>query len=470
MGYGDIGLDTAELQDAKNAIGGPVLWDPTSIFVADWVLGRPEPEAVAAQPDVRDARTSQAVGDSDVAGDRQAASGDDEASSAQTPPPSQLGDAADRVGVGDVIRTVFPGSSITQAAMSDIAQGVRAQTLLDVHGERREVRYNLAAGEPEFVDWDEGAIRDEELRAATARDFAHSLNVVPNSDADAPQPEDEHLAGVDNAAYQCFVATFGTARRLNLPIYSDDRDIRRLARAAGLRAFGTVALIDALTYSEHLTPELRAQARRTLLGARALGVTPSINELLLLARENDYRLGLELAVAILDRGPWRQAGVPTFYRWLTFLRLVHRDAPTQLRRWVLSFLDSVSRARSDTPLALHASNLVASSLLSTDPDTPRFVWELLAALRYARQCFVESLGDDLASGGLFRVADLCESPFIATRWRLERPSWGGPGCSYLSRTRWPQFISSSRPGRTGGAWLGSPQCVWCATRTRAAMN
>jgi hypothetical protein len=410
MGYGDIGLDTVELQDAKNAIGGPVLWDPTSIFVADWVLGRPDEEAVAGPPEGSEAGSSPAAGDNEEAGDRRAATGEaelDEAElSSDQPPRSATTDALDGTSVGEVIRTVFPGSSVTQAALTDINQGVRAQTLSDIHGERREVRYNLAAGEPQFVDWDERAICDDELRAARARDFAQGLNFVPNADADAPQPEDQHLAGVDNAAYQCFVATFGTARRLNLPIYSDDRDIRRLARQAGLRAFGTVALIDALTYSEHITPEERARARRTLLSARAMGVTPSINELLLLARNTEYRLTLELAVAILDLGPWRQAGVPTFYRWLTFLRVVHREAPMQFRPWVLRFLDSVSHARPDTPLALHATNLVASTLLSTDSDTPRFVRELFDALQYARQCFAEGLGDDLASNGLFRVAEL----------------------------------------------------------------
>jgi hypothetical protein len=234
MGYSNAQLELLERQDALAAITRPVIWDQTGVFVVDHVLQSHS----------------------------------------------------------DTIRTTFPNASITQAALADIAEAVR-QFVPDQSGrERKEVSYDLQAGRPEFHDLDPWTVEANRQRAHSALDFAHKLNAVPNADATNPQPEDGQLNLVEDNAFRGMVSTFSAARRLGLPIYSDDRDIRRRARQSDLPAFGTIAALDALTERGILTADERFQARRALLEGRALGVHASASELIELASAADWELTL----------------------------------------------------------------------------------------------------------------------------------------------------------------------------------
>lgn len=365
-GYSNDQLDDLERQDAVAALGGAVLWDPTSIFVVGHV-------------------------------------------------------AHD---FSDDIRTSFPSSSITQSGLDDIAQGARVQAARPTDGERQELSYNATLGKPELINWDADATRADHERAAASLEFAQRLTAVADADADNPQPEDEHLEASDSPAYRCFVATFGAARRLGLPIYSDDREIRRIARQSGLRAFGTLAVVDALVEAERLTAEQRFAIRKNMLSSRMLGVHPSPAELQQLADAADWELSLELAVAMLDRGPWREGVVPHFYSWVTFLWAVFRIRPQALRKWVARFLDAAETARPDLAVGLQAQCLVTIALLSIEVDRPQFVGALLRALDCARPMVASTLGDP-AYGGLAGVRILLErgyyrGPPVAARDLLIR--------------------------------------------------
>ena len=341
LGYGNSQLALLEREDARAALAGQVIWDATSIFVVDHVLQEHS----------------------------------------------------------DAIRTAFPGSSITQATLADIAEAVRQVAPEQPGRERKELAYDLQAGRAEFRDLDPQAAKADERRAQRALDFAHKLGAIPNLDPAAPQPEDGQLDLVENSAFRGMVATFSAARRLGLPIYSDDREIRRRARAAGLRAFGTIAVLDALAERGIISLDERGAARRALLGTQALGVPVTTYELIQLARAADWELCIALFIVTRDPAQWREEVPATLLTWMGFLYGAFREAPERFEVWVLRLLDAVHLTRPELRLALYIRLLFTTSLISYEPDATEFSRALLRTLERARQYFSQSLGDP-ALGGL----------------------------------------------------------------------
>jgi tetratricopeptide (TPR) repeat protein len=376
MGYSNWELDLLERQDARDAIGGPVLWDATGIFAVDHVLNTHS----------------------------------------------------------DTIRTAFPNANITQAALADMAESLRRLQLAPDGPvrERKELGYNLQEGKAEFYDISAEAVEAEAQRARRALDFAQKLNAVPNADSAHPQPEDEQLDLVENSAFRGMVATFGTARRLNLPIYSDDREIRRRARAFGLRAFGTVAALDSLTERRLIELDERVAARRTLLRTKALGVHSSGDELILLAREATWSLTLELGVAALDPGQWREQIPVTLLTWTQFFYAVYREAPDYLMPWVFRILDALKQTRPEIPIAVQARHLFAMSLISYEPDAVGFSRALLRALHRTREFFAQPIGD-VALAGLSGVIQI-----------VRRPAYGERGAALATRA-WLMLPLADQP-------------------------
>ncbi|MEJ7783559.1 MAG: hypothetical protein WKF96_02065 [Solirubrobacteraceae bacterium] len=338
MGYGSAELDELEREDARAAVGGAALWDGASVFVASHVL----PELT------------------------------------------------------DIIRTTFPNSHVSLAALADIAEGARSVSFES--GEHKEVGYNLREGAPEFRDRDADLAEAYRKRAERALAFAHKLRPVPDADPDVPQPEDDQLDHVDDSCFRALLATYSVARRLRLPIYSDDRDVRRRARAKGLPAFGTIALLDVLAEARYISPEARRSARRVLLSVRARGVKLDLNELMALGAEAGWKLTPELRVALTDRGPWVEDTAATFLVWEKFLRRVHREAPGDLAGWVTRMLVAAHRARPELAPAFLAQQLVMLSLLPMEDGGAMFVRAVIAALRRTRQHFATGLGDPALAG------------------------------------------------------------------------
>jgi tetratricopeptide (TPR) repeat protein len=334
MGYGSVDLDELERADARAAIGSPVIWDPTSVFIFGHVLS----------------------------------------------------DLADR------IRTLFPGSRLTQSGLLDIVEGSRAVSA-DAPPEepRQEFGYDTVAGAPTMTTWDPEVQAAYTKRAADALELAQKLDAVADVDADAPQPEDSERDAVDTSGFRAFVATFSAARRLRLPIYSDDREVRRLARKAGLKAFGTLTLLDALTDAGHITTEEQTGARRRLLRHRALGVNLAPHDIIAFGRETDWKLSFELAFAMLDPGPWRADTAVTFLAWLDALRDVRREAPDEFAWWVARFLDAIHRTRPELSVARQAQHLITTSMVSTDADVAEFVRDLIRAFAKIQPYCTESL-------------------------------------------------------------------------------
>lgn len=91
---------------------------------------------------------------------------------------------------------------------------------------------------------------------------------MPEEDDDLARVLDEDMP----LPLLTWAATLAVARRLDLPIFSDDRYVRLSARQMGLPAFGTVALLDVLADRRIISDDLREVARKRLLASRAVGL------------------------------------------------------------------------------------------------------------------------------------------------------------------------------------------------------
>jgi len=347
LGYGNAQLGELERQDARTAVGGPVVWDATSVFVVNELSSLTE-----------------------------------------------------------TIRTSFPTARITQSALADIAESVRTRSFQA--GDRQDARADAATsgsgeGHPDAGDADRARVR-----AALA--LAHKLQPCVDADPAAPQPEDSEHEDITDSAFRSLLATYSAARRLALPIYSDDRDVRRRARANGLPAFGTLALLDVLAETEHISVQQRAAARRQLLAMRARGVRPDVDELHAMGRQAAWEPTLELTVALQDRGPWAEDAPDTFLAWHKTLRHVHRDAPAKLAAWVTRFIQAAHQARPELSPAFLATHLVMMSLLPTDGDATKFARAIIAAVERSRPSFTAPLGDPPLAGFAALVSFVARAP------------------------------------------------------------
>jgi tetratricopeptide (TPR) repeat protein len=350
LSYGHDELSGLELQDALQAVGGPVLWDSTSVFVVDHLLSE----------------------------------------------------------LSDTIRTAFPVGHITQSALSDIADGAR---VLEVSAETTEIGVDTDAGRLAFSVQTAEEIAKSEKRAKSALEFAHKLTVVPDADPENPQKEDMEPDPLWNGnGIPALFASFGVARRTPLVLFSDDRDVRRLARIDGLASFGTLAALDALVAKGVLDAAQRDAARVALLRNHAVGLRPTSDELAAMGRAAGWTLTSELATAMRDRAAWTMGLAETVQSWLAFMQLVHREAPAQLDAWVARFLIAIEEGRPAEPIHVHAQRLVTLALVLGDPESAAFVRALLSAMDGSRQFLSAPLGDPGIAGFLAYLGILAQYP------------------------------------------------------------
>ena len=162
-------------------------------------------------------------------------------------------------GVGERIRGLLVSSLVGQTTFDEVARGGSS-----------------AADLPTDGAWNRTS---EAVRRATL--FVSRL--VLTSDAPGgPAAGDARLNAAleDHSApfpFRAVVSAISVARATDVPLYSDDRAVRTLARSVGVSAFGTVALLEVLAerreWSEEQTAAVRAEL--TANGAWGLGMTPN---------------------------------------------------------------------------------------------------------------------------------------------------------------------------------------------------
>jgi hypothetical protein len=206
--------------------------------------------------------------------------------------------------------------------------------------------------------------------------LAQTLQAVPDRDPASPQPEDE-LVEPDESALFGLVGVFSATKRLGLPLFSDDRDLRRRFRLMGQEAFGTLALLDALVQTKHISEDARDEARTALGKLRGLGLRPSVDDLAGHARASNWRLCTPLVDNALDGWAWRGGITDTAFLWVGFLRLVFDEAPDQFPAWCARVLDAAHRGIEVFPTAELAAMMLAPALVPVG-DTARAFFRALS--------------------------------------------------------------------------------------------
>ena len=323
-GFGDPALDELERSDAAAALSIGAVWDPSSLAVAT-ALG---PHFVA------------------------------------------------------LARRTLRRSALPQSSLDDLL----AEAAPPAGGGERTLVGSDLAGEPWVRVVSRTDVEHEDRHRAAMTELARELEIEPDAPPDDRGPEAElfrdHTLEIQ---LRSFVATGAVARRLTLPVFSDDRHVRLRLRQAGLKAFGSPALIDALERRGDITAADRIELRRHLRGAGAMGTQPTAEALADEARNAGFALTPELALALTD--PVLPAGdaAAGIHVLIDFLKVVHDEASEALGIWVARVLDAVAQnvLLPGTQLAEFAARLLIFGWAFPERDGAEFLAAFATGLAQA---------------------------------------------------------------------------------------
>jgi hypothetical protein len=334
LDFGDPTLDALERDDAGEAIGRPVVLDPTSLSVI-----------------------------------------------------SSLGKDLERT-----ILSSYPASIVAQATLDDVGRATSMATT--ERDEYLEIGYDAARDERWRREWTADEVRQERESLQRVLALARDVLVVPDVSLENPTELDEFLQGEDREpAFIVWPASFAVAQRDGKPIYSDDRALRVFARRGGIPAFGTLAALDALTARGLIAEEARVAARRDLRERGGLGVWATSEEVIGEARDAGWDITVSVAQALLDPTNWRRPPADAFRTWVDFLRAVFTDAPEHFDAWIARIIDAVVRASKEGVGPLEARAFAERSIglmawiTSASVVRGLFFRRVLEGLRASRNVF-----------------------------------------------------------------------------------
>jgi len=360
LAYGDEGISRAEVDDARRAIGLGAVWDQASLFVVGGLGEDLLPDAHQA----------------------------------------------------------LPTGIVCQSVLDDcIADRARPQT----EGERMDLTFNLVAEDLEMTTWTAADLERDRYRSEGMLTLAQGFDAEPDLVASDAGPEADALRRFEDLSVplRAYLGTLAVARRLDLPIFSDDRCVRLRAREAGLRAFGSLALLEALVGREQIDPSDRARVRTRLRHVGGLGTAPSAEEMLEEARRAEWGLTRSVAHVLLDRQTVFYRSAEGMRMHLELLRAAHREAPERFPAWVGRSLDGLRTSLPHLSIAVYARFLLLLAWEPWEVGGEEFLGALIAALRQQARP-LGTLGDLVVDTtellmAIIRESDLHPAAEIAMR-------------------------------------------------------
>lgn len=358
MGFAIPIVDAHERAIAVEAIGGAAIWDPSSVFTAGG-LGRT---------------------------------------------------------LEDKIKAALPGSSIVNETLDDADSAVTGPSRRGRN--TTEVGYDPDAERPfvEHIAADE--VERQDLRAQGMLRLAKELDPQPA----AGEGVDQELLDLLNdqegpRAWKPFLGTVMLAQRTKRPIFSDDRWIRQFAHEHGIKAFGSLALLDALRDRGMITAEERTRARLRLAASQAWGVDLTTSEMVEAARSVDWGISKVLEGAFRDRAVWRSRPGDRIQELVAFLQVAYDEAPETLGKWLQRMIEV------GTEIAPHLgpswwSHSVLVLAWGVDQSTPAMSDQAFRALvdeTKALPLHLKTLGVDPVLGAMGEVLGYFESDSVAVR-------------------------------------------------------
>ena len=206
---------------------------------------------------------------------------------------------------------------------------------------------------------------------ALARKLEKAPGVGETTD---PNLRDAYQRG-ERRPWRALVASLALAQRLDLPLFSDDRWIRRMAHSFGIRTFGTVALVEALDEKAVLASTQRSEIRQKLYISGAWGLKPSGQDLVATGRANSWLLDSDLRGALNDRAAWRSQPGQYWKSILDLLGAVYEERPASFRIWLRRAISAFNRAFPE------ARRATASQILLL------LAWDIQDEPNVSRECF-----------------------------------------------------------------------------------
>jgi hypothetical protein len=242
----------------------------------------------------------------------------------------------------DLVVNALPASRIVQSVLDTAAGAVMDPSM----GSSERLVYDETTDEVVRVALRSDEIERELARSTGTLELARRLRVTADENPESAGVPEEIQALVRDAVgpLRNWAAGMIAARRLNLPVYSDDRFVRNAARGIGLQAFGTLALVDVLADRQEITPERRAEIRPVLHRSGAWGMRPSAEELKRFGATANWDLTPGLALTFRDVTTWRREPRILLNAILPFLQEVFEVAPQHFQIWVNRLLDAVTQA------------------------------------------------------------------------------------------------------------------------------
>jgi tetratricopeptide (TPR) repeat protein len=311
-----------------------------------------------------------------------------------------------------------PATVVTLTGLTDpdaftghfVGQLVPPAAMLDLHRLPDEVRG--MAGSPGSLRWDEDLghvimtdLSDEEFmrllkRAESVERYIDRLAVR------APGPATVYAELHKDETQAPWLDVLQLAADEDGVLWSDDLGMRRAARAVGVTAFGTPALVDALRDN--------AIAASTTADDDIAAIKLAVSRNLELAGDHvvDLMLGPEDVLVLAEGDGWKpRAGAvaisrPSFWMWndraLTVLKLIYRrarvDAPESLVEWQMAAMHGAAQLAQPEAAAAVLAILALVGFGESPSDQER-----ADALRRARHIATE-LGHPDPAGGLPRAA------------------------------------------------------------------
>jgi hypothetical protein len=301
LAYGHHDEWKRELELACSAVGNPAVWDPTSLTIAASM-------------------------------------------------PKEL-----RAAVVDAL----PGSVVAYSSLSECDQADAALTdqdeehIVSQDGDRLRVS---------TLSQDELSREREIVHGAL--ELARTLTSVADVSPDEPDEFDEffeHRSDDEEArlrSFDTFPATLSVARRRGLPLYSDDRYVRRTAHQSRIETFGSIALLSVLAEQDAVDIDAVRQFRLDLLRHGAVGLRPTGTELAQLSAEQDDQPVGEWLASLLDPSAWRNDPDEHLRSCIVFLSRLWDRNPELLGPWAARVLDCISRVSPGTEAFFASVSLV----------------------------------------------------------------------------------------------------------------
>ena len=238
-----------------------------------------------------------------------------------------------------LLRNALPASLIAESTFEDVSSDLRKPN----DGRGGHISFDAEAQQLVMGEMTAAQRETEGRRSKTMAEMAEGFSIR----ADLQREEEENLKEDINefaTAGRAFPATLAVARREELAVFSDDRFVRLTARRAGIPAFGTLALLDVLVDQGSISESQRAAARQRIYRSGAWGMEVSRDELIELARQDNFEPSVGIYAVLNDVLAWPARGIEAVEIALALLNAVHAERPEVFSKWVHRLVDSLKHS------------------------------------------------------------------------------------------------------------------------------